>query len=398
MEDCLSIAREIFERTCYPASDEDIKKLADNMDFLEKRGLGKLNNRLIDARKHSKIFETIAEHNFDVILISRHSPVIPISYEPNLDSLRPPDFKVEIENVTYWIQMKDLSKLKRENRQDKLIQKIREKTKAIKVGKFFSCMMSDDFKENCVPELIDFMKGKATSATEKDSFFFTSKNSQKAKIKFWSPSKIGLSELTLGYSGDLEMSNITGLDREQIKKSLLNAVGAFNRETDENNINLIVMEADNKEDIDICDALFGTEHEMFNSTKGYLEWSRNNDGLFSETDFSKKVAGVIAIKRKRERFKESESSELPSDAENYANYLKKDCGWTDEKIKKALKWKNPGPIADYHLILCINEKFKHLLENIKILFRFDKIIHCNMRSPMGQGNFSCETEEYNETD
>ncbi len=41
---------------------------------------------------------------------------------------RPPDFKVEIGGITYWIQMKDLSKLERENRQDKIIQKMKERS------------------------------------------------------------------------------------------------------------------------------------------------------------------------------------------------------------------------------------------------------------------------------
>lgn len=64
----MGTARRVFEGTRYKATYEDIKKLADNMLLLEKRGLGTLNKRLVDARKHSKIFETIAEHNFAVIL------------------------------------------------------------------------------------------------------------------------------------------------------------------------------------------------------------------------------------------------------------------------------------------------------------------------------------------
>lgn len=125
MGDYLEIARRIFEGTRYKSSDEDIIKLADNRILLEKRGLDKLNKRLVDARKHTKIFETIA------------------------------------------------------------------------------------------------------------------------------------------------------------------------------------VEADNKEDIDICDALFGTEYEIIDRDK--QSWSREGDGLFSKPDFSKKVAGVIAIKRKREQVEEISS-------------------------------------------------------------------------------------------
>ncbi|MBI4621473.1 MAG: hypothetical protein HY739_15165 [Desulfobacterales bacterium] len=343
-EGYVNIARRIFNATRYEASDEDVRKLAVNMALLEQRGLGKLNKRLVDARKHTKIFETIAEHNFAVMLISHHCAQIPINYEPD-DLQSPPDFKVQIGDITFWIQIKDLQKLERENRQDKLIQKIIEKAKEIKVGKFFSCKLSDDFKEDCLPELIDFMKKKTTSAIDDKSFLFTSKSNQRAKIGLRSAVNAELSELTLGYAGDLEMVNLTGLARDQIKESLLNAAGAFKWEVDRQNINLIVMEADNKEDIDICDAVFGTEYESVVESRDF--WCRENDGLFRDSDFSRKVAGVIAIKRKE-------------------------------------KW---HPVSNYHMILYMNDSFKHLLEDIKKLLSFDMVVYYCMRPPMGQGNF-----------
>ena len=385
MKDYLSIARKIFEGTKYKASDEDVKRLADNMALLEKRGLNELNKRLIDARKHTKIFETIAEHNFAVILVSKHSATTPINYEPNIGLQRPPDFKVEIDDIIFWIQMKDLSKLERENRQEKIIQQIKRAAKEIKVGKFFSCTLSDDFKKGCLPELVNFIKDKAASAVEGVGFLFEGKNNQKAEVKFWPAVKMALSELTLGYAGGLEILKITGLAKDQIKQSLHNAVGAFTWETDKRKINLIVMEADNKEDIDICDALFGTEYEIFHENSH--SWSRKDDGVFGNPDFSKKVAGVIAIKRRREQVNEDDIFPLPPDAESYANYLKKDCGWTDEKIKKTLEWKDPGPIADYNRTLYINNSFKHRHEDIERLLTFDKIVYYNMRHPMGNGNF-----------
>ncbi len=376
MEDYLEIARKVFEGTRYKAADEDIKRLADNMYLLEKRGLIKLNKRLIDARNHTNIFATIAEYNFAVMLVSRHSSAIPIRYEPDLGSQRPPDFKVEIENITYWIQMKDLSKLERENRQEKLMQKIKEKAKEIKVGKFFSCMLSSNFKEDCVLELICFMKEQAPSAIDEKSVQFISKNNQRTEITFWSPEKIELSELTLGYAGDLEMLNLTGLTCEQIKKSLLNAVGAFNLEVDENNINLIVMEADNKEDIDICDALFGTEY-----ARDKQSWSRSDDGLFAESDFLKKVAGVITMKRKPEK------CELSPQNERTIEVFARECNMTLEQYKERIE--RNTPISDYSLILYVNNSLNHLVEKIKRLLSFDRIIHYSMRPPMGEGNFGC---------
>ncbi len=256
MEDYLSIARKIFAGIRYEASEEDITRLSDNMALLERRGLGKLNKRLIDSKRTREVLATIAEHNFAVILASRHCTTIPISYESDIDLKLPPDFKLGIGEVTYWIQMKDLSRLERENRQDNMIQQIKKEVSEIKIGKFFGCKLSDNFKESCLPDLINFIKDKAASAVEGDSLLFTGKNNQKAKIEFWSAANILLSELTLGYAGDLEMIEQTGLAREQIKQSMLNAAGAFDWEVDWRNINRIVVEADNKKDIDICDCIY----------------------------------------------------------------------------------------------------------------------------------------------
>lgn len=377
MRDCLNIARKIFAGTKYKASEEDVKRLADNMAILEKRGLGTLNKRLIDFEK--KVWNTIAEHNFAMILVSHHCSTIPLSYEHN-GLQRPPDFKVEIGGITYWIQMKDLEKLERENRQFKIIQQIKRAAKEIKVGKFFSCGVSDDFKEDYMPELINFIKNKAVSAREEEMFLFKGKNNQKAEVKFWSSAKTELSELTLGLAGDSEMLNITGLSRDQIKGSLRNAVKAFSWEVDPQNINLIVMEADYKEDIDICDALFGTEYEIINNHS----WSRKDDGLFGKSDFSKKVAGVVAMKRK------SEKRKLSSEEEISVENLAKKYHMTPEQYKEQIK--HQSPIANCYLILYMNNSFKHLLEDIKKLLRFDKIVYDNMRPPMGDGNFRCGTE------
>lgn len=384
MEDYLSIARKIFEGTKYKASEEDIKKLAHNMAFLEERGLSKLNQNLITNTR--KVWAFIAELNFAVILLSRHCPTIPISYEPNIGLQRPIDFKVEIGGSAYWLQMKDLSRLERENRQDKIIQQVKNAAKEIKVGKFFSCSLSDDFKEGGLPELVTFIKDKAASAVEGEGFLFEGKNDQKAEIKFWPAEKIALSELTLGNAGDLEILEITGLAKDQIKQSMLNAAGAFTWETDQRNIDLIVMEADNKEDIDICDALFGTEYEIFHENSH--SWSRKDDGVFGKSDFSKKVAGIIAIKRRRERDEEI-SSLSPEEVVSRLSPEEKEisCGMTPEEIKEALECRNPRPIADYSLTLYMNTGFKHLLEDIKKLLSFDKIVHYNIRPPMGNGSF-----------
>lgn len=122
MEDYLSIARKIFAGFKYEASEEDITRLADNMALLEKRGLGELNQRLINVERARQVLATIAEHKFAVILASQHCSTVPISYEPDMGLNKGrPDFKLEIGEITYWIQVKDLSKLERLLSFDKVV-------------------------------------------------------------------------------------------------------------------------------------------------------------------------------------------------------------------------------------------------------------------------------------
>lgn len=198
-------ARKIIERTKHQATEEDIKNLSDRMILLETRGLGKLNQRLIDGRR--KISDIFAEHNFAAILVSQHASTTRISYEPD-ELPRPPDFKIEMGDITYWVQMKRPADLERDNRQNKVIQEIKKGAEKIEVKKFFSCELWPDFSARNIPSLVEFIKIKATSATEGESFLFTGENNQKAEITFWSPNNQALTGLTLGWSGDRDIGLI----------------------------------------------------------------------------------------------------------------------------------------------------------------------------------------------
>ena len=116
----LEVAKYVFEGTKYPATKDDVKHLAENMKLVEERGLNKLNRRLIDDTRN--IRDTFPEHNFAITLISYHSTEIPLSYEPDEGLRRPPDFKVVIGGIKYWVQIKRLSNLERENRQNKIVE------------------------------------------------------------------------------------------------------------------------------------------------------------------------------------------------------------------------------------------------------------------------------------
>jgi hypothetical protein len=338
--DFTKTASSLFERISYPASQTEIEKLATNMRMLEDSGLEKLNRRLLEGRRN--IWDTFSEHNLAVKLISYHKQNIEIIYEPEEGLRRPPDFKIVLEGLIYWIQMKRLSDLERENRRCKIVQKIRSEALNIKLGMFFGCDLSEYFSENDIFGFIDFLKN--TSKNPEDRYYFPNKDQPKATVTFWHPSKIKIDSLTLGYSGDMDIVEETGLGKNQIKQSLIKAASAFEWDVDKNTINFVAMDANKYDDIDLCDAVFGTEFELFNS--GRHSWSREKDGFFLLPDYSNKVAGVIALK-------------------------------SEER----------SPVANFYATLYINNIFKDRISDFCKLLSFNNVIHYNQRPPMGKGNF-----------
>jgi hypothetical protein len=141
----------------------------------------------------------------------------------------------------------------------------------------------------------------------------------------------------LGGSQGLEFVNVTGESSTQIRSSLTNAAGAFDWDTDNKNINLIAMEMGNASHhkIDVGEALFGDEAFTFGTNRRQA-WYRGNNGFFNDPDFSAKVAGVIAVKRKEHL-----------------------------------------PVSSYTKLLFINDRFKYMLEQISLIVDFDRVIYFN---------------------
>jgi hypothetical protein len=330
----------VFEGTKYRPSTEDIEKLSGNILLLEEAGLGKLNKRLLEGGR--KVWDTLIEHNLAAELILP-GVIRKIAYEPK-DFSPPPDFRIEKDNFTYWVQVKNLARLERENRQTKIFAKIRRCVETIPAPKFFQVLLSLDFDESEVQDLQRFIGEKAKESIDDQEYAYPDSTNPKAKITFWSPQKASLQRLTLGISGDMEMAELTGLAEKQIKGSLLNAAIAFKWKSDQTTINLIVLDADKQYDINICEALYGTEFEIISRDRH--AWSREKDGLFHDQDFSSKVAGVIALRRKE-------------------------------------NWR---PLSQYNKTLYINETFRNRIEHIQRLLSFGKLVRFNMR-PKGKANF-----------
>jgi len=334
-----NIATMIFEGAKWAASDEELKQLSNNILALEQRGLTKLNKRLIEGG--TKIWDTIAEHNFGFELIEYHPSNIPILYEPNdyqgRALRRPPDFVIQKNNITFWIQMKKLSMNQKENRQSNAIKQIKRLAQDIKVNKFFWCNLSEHFDFADVKPLIDLISANAAYSIDDQKYLYPSPSHIKAEVIFWKPQKALFEFLTLGGSGDLDVVNVTGDAKIQIRSSLMNAAGAFDWDIDERNINLIAMEIDNANHhlIDVGEAVFGDEVFKFGAN-GSQTWDRDNNGFFNNLKFHSKVAGVIAVHRKEHL-----------------------------------------PLSKYNKYIFVNEKYRDRLEQINLVMDFDRIIFFN---------------------
>jgi len=340
--DYMKSASSVFEGTKYQASATEIQKLATNMRMLEERSMTKLNRRLIESGRRP--WDTISEHNFAIKLISYHNQDVQISYEPDEGLRRPPDFKIVRGERTYWVQMKRLSILERENRKNKIMQKIKNTAKEFNIGMFFGCDLSENFAESDIPKLFDYLANKLRNPEVGKKYTYPNSEKPKAILDFWYPNNSKISSLTLGFSGDMDMVDETGLAENQIKQSLINAAGAFEWGVDLYTINLVAMDADNHLDMDLCNAIFGTEFYMFSRDR--RAWSRKKDGFFHLSEFSNNVAGVIALKRKER-----------------------------------------SPVADYFTTLYVNDVFKDRTSDFNNFLDFNNIVYFNMTPPMGQGNF-----------
>jgi len=334
----------IFEGIKWEASDDEIKQLTSNILALEQRGLSPLNKRLTEGGE--KIWDTVAEHNFGYELIGYHSCNIPILYEPNefegRTLRRPIDFVVRKNDITFWIQMKNLSRTERENRQLKAVKKIKRLAQDIKVNKFFWCSLSENFDFSDVEPLVDFISNVAVGSIDEKNYSYPAPNQIKAVVTFWNPNEAVLEYLTLFGSGDLNCVNVTEDSRTQIIGSLTNAAGAFDWDINNKDINLIAMDIGNASHhniFDVGEAVFGNEF-ITHSTNGKSEAWRENTGFFNDPNFNSKVAGIIAVQRK-----------------------------------------DYSPVSRYNKLLFVNELFRDRLVQIQLVMDFDRIIFFNELLP-----------------
>ncbi|MEH7164714.1 hypothetical protein, partial [Priestia megaterium] len=318
-------------KTIYKESEEEIQKLEQQMDLLSQFDLNNLNEILINNARGSgrNLTDFVAEHNFGAELIRFDSNNPPLYEPPGYN--RPPDFVVSKQGVTFFLQMKKLSESERDNRRNKLIEQVKRSLQTIPVGKFMNIALSEEFEESELESFISFINDSIYSIPDNLNVTYPSGNVQKAIIKFFPPNNIELQHLTVGSTTDMEWLDLTNQAEDQVRNSLTKAIGAFEWDNDEHNINLIVMEADSYDDIDISQAVFGNEIYTY-LTDGSYRPHRDSDGFFYDSNYSSKICGIIALRR----------------------------------IDKTL-------ISCYNKTLFINEQYSHMIKTVKKVIGIDKV-------------------------
>lgn len=279
----------------------DIKTLNENIEFLEKNNLSKLNDRLLSLNKPHKFLETLTELNFTTQLLKSipSKTKLNIEYEPN-NTKRPIDLVIKLGNIKYLIQIKSLSNSIRENKQSQIVKEIRNLAKQIHSNRGFNIRISEEFLKENVSGLMSFIQ-ENFDKKDGEKFIFNGNDNATAEIEFQTADKHFRNHLSLYSFGDMNAVNITDMTKEQVKGALEKASGAFENNSSDEVINLIVSEIrnDGLQAIDFAAALYGTEYNTFQN--GRLLNHRDNDGLFLSEDFSKKIAGIIVLHKKEQR-------------------------------------------------------------------------------------------------
>jgi hypothetical protein len=329
----LNLAKVVFDRTYFNNDLEETSKLSTNMMNLERRGLSKLNQTLVSNSKNSvrNIWDFLAEHNFCSQLIKDIGEEYKVEYEPQRYK-RPPDFVISNRDCKYFLQMKNLADSERENRKSKMIEYIKKRCGEIFLNRFISMKLDETFLITEVDLLIEQVKRQLHS-DEGHKHYYPSKSHPKAVFSFHDPNVLELEHLTVGAVSDLHMIDVTGEDREQARRSLIKASGAFVHKVDHRTINLAILEADNQSDIDISECVYGAEQFIYTSN-GDRNWTRDGTGFFNHPEYSHLISGVIALKRTERT-----------------------------------------PVSNYSTTLFINDKYKHQIPKIMEVITIDHLLN-----------------------
>lgn len=293
LDQCLNKLNLYYEAT-------DVKILHRYMQCLLKYNLDTLISGLLSCNKAIKFLEKLTEVKFAIQLIES-IPVkakFKILYEPPFTK-RPIDFYIHFKNKKYFIQVKSLLSSIRESLQQQTINEIRRQELNIPIKRIFNLHVKNLYK-NEVTALMNFIKNNSDKKNEQEFEYVNGKT--KVVIYFEDPKNINIENLTLRGFGDLEAVDITNMTKYQVKDSLRNAADAFEFNTDKSNFNLIVCEikSDRSQGIDFAEAVYGSEYSYYSNRSKSVIRARENDGLFLDDSFKKKITAIIILHRKED--------------------------------------------------------------------------------------------------
>lgn len=287
-------AREMLVANDMNSDDASIQALQDQITFIDTHGLSEMNLHLSsNSGKKNTFLATIAEHNFLTQLIN-YNLGTKIQYEP-LVSNRPIDFVYTKSNIKYSIQMKSLSISRRDNIQKKLIGHLKNELTQIKINKYITIHTGTHFKEEDIPEFINYLTSNISSFKDNIMYSYPSEIDEKLQFSLFPPNDKNLNNLTSGASSDLSAIDITKESSEQIKGNFEKAIGAFEHDNDHQNINLIVTEANEFDEIDFSQAAYG--EEIYDFSTDPISIRRDTNGFFFKEAYSHKIAGIISAHR-----------------------------------------------------------------------------------------------------
>ncbi|BES66324.1 hypothetical protein SANA_27630 [Gottschalkiaceae bacterium SANA] len=215
--------------------------------------------------------------------------------EPN--RMGAPDLKIIVDGVQYWIQIKHLNEMNMEQINRRIISEIHEVLALVPIGLNYDLHHSAylDFEDVAS---IDEVFSRIVEITEGQTIRVDLPTNRHMTFVFYKTDQEILKHLTPVYTmGGVRMTSDER--REQLTNSAYTAIRSINWRADEENVNLIAVEANHDVDpIDIGNVFYGDEDNS-RAIGMEREIVRETNGLMDEEEFQAKLSGYILLKNIR---------------------------------------------------------------------------------------------------
>lgn len=212
--------------------------------------------------------------------------------EPN--RMGAPDLKIVVDGVQYWIQIKHLNEMHMEQTNRRIVSEIHEVLSQIPIGLYYKLHHSAYLDFEDVQTVIEAF-GAGVEIADQETIRVELPTARYMDFFFYKAKQDVLKHLTPGFTrGGVRMTSDEM--REQLTNSAHTAIHSINWRADEENVNLIAVEANHDVDpIDIGNVLYGDEHNS-RSVGTRREIVRDSNGLMEEEEFQAKLSGYILLK------------------------------------------------------------------------------------------------------